>query len=68
MIDARFQQKGLEEKALEHILRGVEIQGVKRVSLITGHADEGMKKLSLSLGFHIARELDQAVCRYELEL
>ena len=68
MIDARFQQKGLEEKALEHILRGLEIQGVKRVSLITGHADEGMKKVALSLGFQIARELDQAVCRYELEL
>ena len=31
MIDDRFQQRGLEEKALEHILRGLKIQGVKKV-------------------------------------
>lgn len=27
MVDDRFQQKGLEEKAFEHILRGLKIQG-----------------------------------------
>lgn len=27
MVDSRFRQEGLEEKALEHILRGLKIQG-----------------------------------------
>ncbi len=30
MTDDRFGHKGLEEKALEHILRGLKIQGVKK--------------------------------------
>lgn len=31
MIADRFQKDGLEEKALEHILKGLKIQGVKNV-------------------------------------
>lgn len=46
MIDDRFQHKGLEEKALEHILRGLKIQGVKKVILIKNNANENVKNLS----------------------
>ena len=34
MIDCRFQHKGLEEKAFEHIIRGLKIQGVKKIMLM----------------------------------
>ena len=56
MIDDRFQQKGLEEKALEHILRGLKIQGVKKVVLIIDNANENAKNLYLSFGFHFTGE------------
>lgn len=40
MIDDRFQQKGLAEKALEHILRGLKIQGVRKAVIILDGAED----------------------------
>ncbi|HIS75255.1 MAG TPA: GNAT family N-acetyltransferase [Candidatus Merdivicinus excrementipullorum] len=68
MIDDRFQQKGLEEKAFEQILRGLKIQGVKKVVLVIDPANESAKKLCLSFRLHLSGEIHQAECRYELEL
>ena len=68
MIDDRFQQKGLAEKALEHILRGLKIQGVRKAVIILDGADEDAKSLYLSFGFHFTRKMDKDDCRYELEL
>ncbi len=68
MLDNRFHHKGLEEKALEHILRGLRIQGVKKVVLIIDKANESAKSLYLSFGFHLTGEIDQTECHYELEL
>ncbi len=68
MVDDRFQQKGLEEKALAHILRGLRIQGVKKVIIIINNANTAAKALSLSLGFHPIDATDKAECRYALEL
>ena len=56
MVDDRFRQKGLEEKALEHILRGLKIQGVRRVIARLDHANENTRKLWLSFGFHSTGE------------
>lgn len=67
MIDDRFQHKGLEEKALEHILRGLKIQGVKKVVFID-KANENAKKRYLSFGFHFTEDIDKTECCYELEL
>ena len=64
MLDDRFKEKALEEKALEHVLRGLKIQGVKRVILSATEANEEAEKLYRSFGFHAAGE---AGC-YELEL
>ena len=64
MLDDRFKDKGLEEKALEHVLRGLKIQGVKRVILSATETNEEAEKLYRSFGFHAAGE---AGC-YELEL
>lgn len=64
MVDGRFQSKGLEEKALERVLRGLKIQGVKRVILTDG----GAKGLYLSFGFRPAGETGEPGCRYELDL
>ena len=68
MVDDRFQQKGLEEKALAHILRGLKIQGVKKVVLIIDDTNENAKNLNLSFGFHFTGEIDKTECSYELEL
>ena len=68
MIDDRFQQKGLEEKAFEHILRGLKIQGVKKVVLILNNVNENTKNLYLSFGFHFTGKADEAGDYYELEL
>ncbi len=68
MIDDRFQQKGLAEKALEHILRGLKIQGVRKAVIILDGADEDAKSLYLSFGFHFTGKMDKDDCRYELEL
>ena len=68
MIDGRFQRKGLAEKALEHILRGLKIQGVKKVVFKMDPADENAKRCCLSFGFHFTGEREQTAYRYELEL
>lgn len=59
MIDDQFQQKGLAEQALEHILRGLKIQGVRRVIARLDHANENTRKLWLSFGFHSTGEYSQ---------
>ncbi len=68
MIDCRFQQKGLEEKAFEHILRGLKIQGVKKVIFTIDNADENVKNIHLAFGFHFAGEIDKGVYSYKLEM
>ena len=68
MVDDRFRKKGFEKKALEYILRGLKIQGVKRVILIIDNANENAKELSLSLGFHFTGEIDKTGYYYELAL
>lgn len=68
MIDDRFRQKGLEQQALAHILRGLKIQGVRKVVLIADNTDEAAKKLYLCFGFHFSGKRDKAGSYYELEL
>ncbi len=68
MIDDRFRQKGLKEKALEYILRGFKIQGVKNVVFIINNANEKAKDLYLSFGFHFTGEIDKKISCYALEL
>ncbi len=68
MIDHKFQHKGLEEKALEHILRGLKIQGVRKVVLMIDGANKIAKKLSLSYGFRFTEKIDNAKYCYELDL
>ena len=68
MIDDRFQHKGLEKKALEHILRGLKIQGVKKVLLTIDNAYENAKELYLSFGFQFTGKFDKAGHSYELKL
>ena len=68
MIDDRFQQKGLEEKALEHILRGLKIQGVKKVILRIDAANEIAKKQGLSFGFQFTGKTSNDESCYELNL
>lgn len=67
MVDKRFQQKGLEEKALEHILRGLKIQGVKKVVFATDNANEKEKNLYLSFGFRFMGKIGNDQYGYELE-
>lgn len=65
MIDHRFQQKGLAEKAFAHILRGLKIQGVKKVVLVMDRANETAKCLYRSFD---SEEVNKTECYYELEL
>lgn len=67
MVDDRFQQKGFEEQALEHILRGLKIQGVKKVILMIDDVNDNAKNLYLSFGFHFTGGIDKTKCCYELE-
>ena len=67
MLDDRFRHMGLEEQAFAHVLRGLKIQGVKKVISIAD-ADEDLKELYLPFGFHPAGGTSRAVSRYELEL
>lgn len=68
MIDDRFKQKGLEEKAIEQILRGLKIQGVKKVILITDNFNESIKTLFLYFGFRFTGNIEKEKYYYELEL
>ena len=53
-------------KALEHILRGLKIQGVRKVVLVTDNTNENAKNLYLSFGFHFTGKIDKTKYRYEL--
>ena len=68
MVDDRFQQKGLEEKALEHVLRGLKIQGVKKVIFMIDEENQIAKKLCLSFGFRFTGKIDHDAYCYELVL
>ena len=68
MVDDRFQGKGLEEKALEYVLRGLKIQGVKKVIFLITGANENVKQLCLSLGFHFTGKQDKSGYYYEATL
>ena len=68
MIDCRFQQKGLEEKAFEHVLRGLKIQGVKKVILTIDNADENATNLYLAFGLRFIGEIDKGGYCYKLEM
>ncbi len=68
MIDYRFQHKGLGKKAFEYVLRGLKIQGVKKVILIIGNANKVDEKLCLSFGFQLTGKIDNKEYCYELEL
>lgn len=68
MIDYRFQHKGLGKKAFEYVLRGLKIQGVKKVILIIGNANKTAEKLCLSFGFQLTGKIDNKEYCYELEL
>lgn len=68
MVDDRFRHRGLEEKALEHILRGLKIQGVRKVTVIIDDTNGNAKNLYLSFGFHFTREVDNGKYCYELEM
>lgn len=68
MIDDRFQQRGLEEKALEHILKGLKIQGVKKVVFIINSTNGNAKNLSLSFGFQFTGKMEHSEYYYALKL
>ena len=68
MVDDRFQQKGLEEKALEHILKGLKIQGVKKVVFIINSTNGNAKNLSLSFGFQFTGKMEHGEYYYALKL
>lgn len=70
MVDGRFRREGLEEKALEHILRGLKIQGVKQVEALLEQSDGHAIALLLACGFHLAEENTHTaryVCRFETQ-
>ena len=68
MIDDRYQHKGLEKKALEHILRGLKIQGVKKVVFIINSTNGNAKNLSLSFGFQFTGKMEHGEYYYALKL
>lgn len=68
MIDHKFQHRGLGKKAFEHILRGLRIQGVRKVILMIDDANEIAKSLYVSFGFRFTGKIDHDEHYYELEL
>ena len=68
MLDDSFRHDRFEEKALEHILRGLKIQGVKEVMVRIDNDNENAKKLYLSFGFYPVGEIDKAGYCYKLEI
>lgn len=70
MVDGRFRQEGLEETALEHILRGLKIQGVKQVEARLEPGDGRGEALLLACGFRLAEENTHTAryaCRFETQ-
>ncbi len=67
MIDYQFQHKGFGKKAFEYVLRGLKIQGVKKVILMIDDTNKIAKKLCLSFGFQFMGKIDNDKHCYELE-
>ena len=70
MVDGRFRGEGLEEKALEHILRGLKIQGVKQVEALLEQDGGRSRALLLACGFRLMEETTHTtryVCRFETQ-
>lgn len=68
MVDDKFQRKGLEKKALEYILRGLKIQGVRKVMIIIDNTNENVENLYCSFGFRSVEKTDKTEYFYELDL
>lgn len=68
MIDNKFQHQGFGKKALHSILRGLKIQGVKKVFLMIDDTNEVAKKLYMSFGFTFTGKIDKGEYYYELVL
>ena len=68
MIDYRFQHKGLGGKALAHILKGLKMQGVRKVVLMIDNANEAAKRLYISFEFRFTGKIEKDKYYYELEL
>ena len=64
MIGEPFRHKGLGKEALAYALKGLKIQGVKKVLLRIEDANEIAKKLCLSLGFVRTGKTEQKECCY----
>lgn len=56
MVDGRFRREGLEEKALEHIPRGLKIQGVKQVEARLEQDGGRSRALLPACGFRLMEE------------
>lgn len=56
MLGGKTRHKEQEEKAFEHILRGLKFQGVRKVFLALSEADETARDLYRAFGFHISEE------------
>ena len=68
MIDYQFQHKGLGKKALEYVLKGLKIQGVKKVILMIHGTNTIAQKLCLSCGFQFTGKNNLDEWAYEAEL
>ena len=68
MIDYRFQHKGLGSKAFEHILKGLKIQGVRKVILMIDNTNETAKRSYVSFGFRFTGKIEKNEYYYEMEL
>ena len=68
MIDLKFQHKGLGKRAFAYALRGLKIQGVKKVILMVDAANRTAQSLCISFGFQSTGKMDHGKCCYELEL
>lgn len=65
MIDDRFRHRGLEKEAFAQILRGLKIQGVKKV-IFMDYLKENADELCLSFGFHFIGMIDKSKYGYAL--
>ncbi len=68
MIDYQFQHKGLGKKAFAYVLRGLRIQGVKKVLLMIDDANQMAQNLCLFFGFQCTGKTDKGEYSYALEL
>lgn len=68
MIDHRFQHQGLGRKAFEVILKGLKIQGVRKVVLMIDDRNEIAKRLYMSCGFRFNGKIEKGEYYYEKDL